>query len=210
MDVYEATIKRRAIRRFQNKPVPYGILKKCVDAARMAPNGHNHQILEFIVADDEKIIPDVVSCLGRSPDPSPKDDDDRPQPGQYPRAFIAILINTVLETATGVPREGHMPAVGAAAENAMLVALENGISSCPMMGFDRDTLKQLLKIPDKYDIPMLISLGYPAEVVVADEASSSVERWVDEQGVRHIPKRRLVDILHRNKFTKSDYNKPYS
>jgi nitroreductase len=201
MDVYEATIKRRSIRRFQNKPVPYEVLEKCIDAARMMPNGHNHQILEFVVVDDEKITPDVVACFGRPPNPSPKDDDDLPQPGQYPRAFIAILINTALETATGVPREGHMPAVGAAAENAMLVALENGISSCPMMGFDREALKQLLKIPDGYYIPMLISLGYADETVIADEFTGSVERWVDKQGVRHIPKRKLADILHRNKFT---------
>jgi nitroreductase len=82
----------------------------------------------------------------------------------------------------------------------MLVALENGVSSCPMMGFESGALKQVLGIPDEYDIGMLISLGYAAESVVADEASGSVERWRDDQGVRHIPKRRLMDILHRNKF----------
>ena len=93
-----------------------------------------------------------------------------------------------------------MPGVGAAAENAMLVALEKGVSSCPMMGFDSGALKQLLGIPGEYDVGMLISLGYADESVVADEASGSVERWTDDRGVRHIPKRRLADILHRNKF----------
>jgi nitroreductase len=200
MDVYEAAIRRRAIRRFRNAPVSYEVLERCVDAARMAPNGHNHQILEFIIVDDEKMIPKVVACYGRPPNPSPQDADDLPQPDQYPRAFIVILINKVLEAATGAPREGHMPGVGAAAENAMLVALENGVSSCPMMGFESGALKQVLGIPDEYDIGMLISLGYAAESAVADETSGSVERWRDDQGVRHIPKRRLADIMHRNKF----------
>ena len=204
MDVYEASIRRRAIRRFQNQPVPYDVLEKCADAARMAPNGHNQQILEFFIIDDAKIVPDVVACFGRPPNPSPEDEADRPQPGQYPTAFIAILINTALEKATGVPREGHMPAVGAAAENAMLVALENGIGSCPMMGFEREALKQLLNIPEGYDIPMLISLGYAGETVVAEDTSGPVARWVDAQGVRHIPKRRLADILHRNRYAKPD------
>ena len=207
MDVYEAAVRRRSIRRFLKDPVPYEVLERCVDAARMAPNGHNHQILEFIVVDDEeKMIPNVVACYSHPPNPSSKDADDLPQPGQYPRAFIAILINRILEDATGVPIEGHMPGVGAAAENAMLVALENGVSSCPMMGFESGALKQVLRIPDEYDIGMLISLGYAAESAIAEETSDSVERWVDEQGVHHIPKRRLADIMHHNRFTKSDYN----
>lgn len=200
MDVYEATLKRRSIRKYQNIPVPYEVLEKCVDAARMAPNGHNQQILEFIVVDDEQMVPDVMACLGRPPNPSPEDEDDRPQPGQYAKAFIAIMINTVLEKATGVPREGHMPAVGGSAENAMLVALENGVSSCPMMGFNRQALMRLLKVPERYEISMLISLGYPAETSVTEEASGSIERWIDASGVRHIPKRRLADIMHRNGY----------
>jgi nitroreductase len=166
----------------------------------MAPNGHNHQILEFVIIDDERLIPSMVACYGHPPKLPVQDADDLPQQDQYPRAFIAILINRTLEVATGVPREGHMPGVGAAAQNAMLVALENGVSSCPMMGLESSALKQLLGIPDDYDIGMLISLGYAAESVVADETSGSVERWTDDDGVRHIPKRRLVDILHRNKF----------
>ena len=200
MDVYEAAVRRRSIRQFRSDPVPYGILERCVDAARMAPNGHNHQILEFIIVDDQEMIPGVIACYMRPPDPSSRDTDGRPQPGRYPRAFIAIMINRTLELATGVPREGHMPAVGAAAQNAMLVALENGVSSCPMMGFKSEALKQLLKIPDDYEISMLISLGYAAESALADETAGPIEPWTDARGVHHIPKRRLEDILHRNKF----------
>ncbi|NIR92185.1 MAG: nitroreductase, partial [Gammaproteobacteria bacterium] len=35
MDVYEAVNKRRSIREFKDVPVPYDMLEKCVDAARL-------------------------------------------------------------------------------------------------------------------------------------------------------------------------------
>lgn len=198
MDVYQATIERRSIRWFQHKPVPYDILERCADAARMAPNGHNHQIMEFLIIDDEKKLPDVQACF--HPPRDAHDLRDMAPPDQRPKAYFIILINTVLEADTGAPRWAHMISVGMAAENAILVALENGVSTCPQMGFNAQELKKALEIPDKYDIGVLISMGYSNESAVAEESTGSVERWIDDQGVRHIPKRKLVDILHRNRF----------
>ena len=53
MTFYETIIKRRSIRRFKDMPVPYKILKNCVDAVRLAPSAANLQPLEYIVVDEE-------------------------------------------------------------------------------------------------------------------------------------------------------------
>ncbi len=45
-----------------------------------------------------------------------------------------------------------------------------------------------------------MALGYPDEKIVLETTFHSVKRWVDEEGVRHVPKRKLEDILYRNRF----------
>lgn len=57
MNVYEAILKRRSIRRFKNKAVPYEVLEKCIDAGRVAPSGRNQQVCEYIVINDAKVLP---------------------------------------------------------------------------------------------------------------------------------------------------------
>lgn len=46
MNLYETIIKRRSIRRFKDMPVPYEVLEKCVNAARLAPSAANLQPCE--------------------------------------------------------------------------------------------------------------------------------------------------------------------
>jgi hypothetical protein len=66
--------------------------------------------------------------------------------------------------------------------------------------FNEANLKLLLEIPEGYDIALVIAMGYPDESPVADAATDSLNIWVDEKGVRHVPKRKLADIIHRNRF----------
>ena len=112
-----------------------------------------------------------------------------------------VLINTELEVEIGAGRTNTLYDVGLAMENMVLVALEEGVGSCVMTGIDKNKIRQLLNIANKYEIAMLLSLGYADESPVIEMAGESVKRWVDRDGVRHIPKRKLVDIIHRNRFS---------
>ena len=82
----------------------------------------------------------------------------------------------------------------------ILVALEQGISACPILNFEDDKLRRVLNIPDKYDIAIVLVLGFPDESPVLEVATESIVRWVDNEGVYHIPKRELKNIIHRNGF----------
>ena len=81
-----------------------------------------------------------------------------------------------------------------------LVALEQGIGACPVLSFDAAKLKPVLNIPDNYDIGLMLVLGYPAESPQIEASTGSIETSVDDKGIRHVPKRQLKDILHRNGF----------
>jgi len=180
MDVYEAIARRRSIRRFEDKAVPWEALEKCIDAARLAPSGRNQQVCEYIVINDAEMLPGMFENIGGSatqpPDQGgPKKDANRRRVSLYD--------------------------VGMAAENIILTALEQGIGACPILMFREADLKLLLDIPEKYEIALVIIMGYPDESPVTDTAGESLRIYVDEKGVRHVPKRKLADIIHRNKFT---------
>jgi hypothetical protein len=44
---------------------------------------------------------------------------------------------------------------------------------------------------------LVLALGYPAETIVLEELGpeGDIRYWHDEQGVHHVPKRRLTEIL---------------
>ncbi len=197
MTVYEAILKRRSIRRFKNKAVPYEVLEKCIDAGRLAPSGRNQQVCEYIVINDAKVLPGIFENIGGSAKMPP----EKGGPGltQTPKAYTLILINKTLEGDAN-RRRVTLYDVGMAAENIILSALEQGIGACPILMFNEKDLKLLLEIPDEYDIALVIIMGYPDESPVAEVAADSVNGWVDDKGLRHVPKRKLADIIHKNKF----------
>jgi nitroreductase len=197
MKVYEAILKRRSIRRFKNKTVPYEALEKCIDAARLAPSGRNQQLCEYIVINDAKVLPGIFENIGGSAKMPP--DKGGPSPSQTPQAYTIVLINKAAE-GDATRRRVTLIDVGLAAENLILTALEQGIGCCPILMFNEQNIKPILEIPDDYDIALVIAMGYPDESPVAEVAGDSLNIWVDDKGLRHVPKRKLEDIIHKNRF----------
>ena len=198
MDVYEAVTRRRSIRRFKNIPVDGGILDKCINAARLAPAGKNRQVCEYIIVDDERLLPRVlnsIKALGGQLRPK-----EGWPPEHNPKAYIITLINKTLEAELGAERRTTNYDAGMATENIILAAFNYGVGSCPLLSFEEDKLRQALNIPSKYDIAIVVSLGFPDESPVAETVTGSIDYLVCRQGVRHVPKRKLEDITHRNKF----------
>jgi len=191
MDIYEIIKKRRTIRRFKQKEIPLELLEKFVDMARIAPSGANMQPLEYIIVNDKKLLEEIfpltrwAGYLG---------EEGPPPEGKRPVAYIVVLINNEIKSPS--PKQDS----GAAIENILLSATYNGIGTCWIGSINRERLREVLHIPDNYEIDSIIALGYPDEESVIEEFSGSVKYWRDEKGIMHVPKRRLKDILHYNKF----------
>ena len=138
---------------------------------------------------------DNVSVWGMLENPK-----EKPTRARAPKAYIIILVNNDLEAEHNAPKWITGYDVGFAAENVILAALGQGLGACPALMFKRDKLKQLLNVPDSHSIGLVIALGYPDESPVTEVSAGSVKMWVDEKGVRHVPKRKMEDILHHNQF----------
>ena len=190
MDVYTAIFSRRSIRRFQQKPIDLELLKKFVDAARVAPSAANLQPLEYFVVTDKKLRSEIFKTIGWAGYIKPK---WTPAENERPMAYIVILVRDTNNK--WYPRD-----VSLASENILLAAEAEGIGSCILCNIDRDRIRAVLNIPDSIYIDSLIALGYKAEHPVIEDMTDSVEYWRDEHQILHVPKRKLEDILHINKF----------
>jgi len=55
-------------------------------------------------------------------------------------------------------------------------------------------------VPEGLAIALVVALGYPAEnPVVETVKDGDIKYWLDENGVLHVPKRDLKDIVRWNK-----------
>ena len=61
---------------------------------------------------------------------------------------------------------------------------------------DRQRLHGVLGLGENYEILLVVALGHPAEKVVIEEAvCGDIKYWRDEEGVHHVPKRALDEII---------------
>ncbi|MFQ6070514.1 MAG: nitroreductase family protein [Candidatus Aminicenantales bacterium] len=191
MSLYDLIVTRRTIRQFKQDEIPDEILEKIVNAARLAPSGSNLQPLEYIVVTQEKVKKLVFSALKWAGYIAPE---GNPKPGHEPAAYVVVLVNT------RVRKRGYEHDAGAAIENMILTAWEEGIGSCWVGSVKKVKVRRALKIPDHYLVDSVLALGYPAEKPVVEETEKSVKYWKDRRGRLHVPKRRLENIIHFNGF----------
>jgi len=189
--VYKLILNRRSIRKFKQHPVSLRLLKKLVNAARLAPSGANLQPLEFIVINNKYMRNEVFKTLTWagyiSPNGTPKED-------ERPAAYILVLINN------GIRTESYQWDVGAAMENMILAALEEGIGSCWIGSINRPKLSETLRIPAHYIIDSILALGYPRENPKIEKLKNDFKYWKDNKGRLHVPKRDLNTVIHFNKL----------
>jgi nitroreductase len=191
LNVYEAAVSRRTIRRFLQKPIPMEVLKKLLNAARLAPSGGNVQPCEYVLVTEKDLLEKVFNTLKWAMYLAA----GTPREGEKPVAYVVVLVNT------GKRAEGGEVDCAAAIENMVLTAWEEGIGACWMASIDREKLREILAIPDYCKVCFVVALGYKAEEpVVEDMRDNDVKYWRDENGVLHVPKRRLEDIVFFNSY----------
>lgn len=192
MKVYDAILSRRSIRRFQQEKIPLDLLESFVNAARLAPSAANLQPLEFFVVFDSKLCSKVFETLSWAGYIKPK---WTPNEDERPVSYIVILTNNSNKN-PWIARDASY-----AAENIMLTAESEKIGSCVLCKIDKEKLHKNLELPEEYNIDSVIALGYKSEKpVVEDIKDNDVKYWRDENEVLHVPKRKLQDIIHINKF----------
>jgi len=190
--LYNLIIKRRSVRRFFQKKISSKILERIVNAGRLAPSAGNLQPIEYIVVNDKIICEKIFGCLKWAAYLN----NWVPEEKERPTAYIVLIVNK------NIKKENFEFDCGAAAENICLAALSFGIGSCILTSINRDEIGKILKVPSHYLINSVIALGYPKEKVVIEDIGSGkdIKYYRDRNGIHHVPKRKLENIIHFNKF----------
>jgi len=114
-----------------------------------------------------------------------------PAEGERPAAYIVILGDNTL-------RRDCQYDAGIAAQSIMLGAAARGLGGCMIGSIQRERLRQILKIPGRYEVLLVLALGKPAEKVVLEKAKDgNIKYWRDSKDVHHVPKRSLKEIILR-------------
>ena len=186
--ISELVKENRSCRRFyEDQAVAPETLKELVNLARMSASGANLQPLKYILSCDPSKNTDIFSCLAWA---GYLKDWPGPAEGERPAAYIVILGDTSISENAGCDH-------GIAAQTILLGAREKGLAGCMLGSIDRNALRDSLNIPSQLKILLVLAIGKPREEVVLETVGSdnSIRYWRDNEGVHHVPKRKLEDII---------------
>lgn len=159
MDVVKAINIRRSIRKYKDKEVSDDLIKELLDAARLAPSGHNSQPWVFKIIKEKVEIeklreqkmfdqdfvytaPVIIVCCAN--------------PESYPKAKVKNDMDD--SDAFRASRD-----LAIATQNLVLRATELGLGTCYIGWVDKVKIKKVLRIPKSYIVPYVITVGYGDE-----------------------------------------------
>lgn len=183
MDFSEVVSARHSCRDFLDRPVGRDVLDKLFEAASLAPSALNEQPWRFYVAEGESrarvgqvmaqstvYLADYIQVLG---------------PERYEEAsrWYTDLGGAPVVIGVSKPRTEDTPslinrclAIGAATENLMLAATNEGLGAC-MVTFSywvREELGAAFGLEEDRVIVAIVVLGYPASEAEAPSHSADV------------------------------------
>jgi nitroreductase len=186
--IAELVKENRSCRRFyEDHAVEPETLKELVSLARISASAANLQPLKYILSSDPRKNAEIFSCLAWA---GYLKDWPGPEEGERPAAYIVVLGDTSISKSADCDH-------GIAAQTILLGAREKGLAGCMLGAIDRNALRDLLNIPSQLKILLVLAIGKPREKVVLETVGSdnSIRYWRDNEGVHHVPKRKLEEII---------------
>ena len=186
--IKELILKNRSYRKFyQDKLIEINTLKELVDLARLSPSGANIQPLRYILANTKEQNDNISKYIFWA---GYYKDWDGPSEGEKPSAYIVLVKDTTLKKDSSQDE-------GIASQSILLGAVEKGLGGCILGNIDKKQLAGVFNLDEKYEIDLVLALGYPKEEVVIETINESgdVRYWRDENEVHHVPKRTLDELI---------------
>jgi len=172
---------RRSIRKYLDKPVEREKILACIDAARLAPSAENVQPWRFLIIDDpvlkERFGNKVFSGIYR--------------PCRFAaKAPVIIVIMARLDIiANRIGKQiqnihFYLIDIGIAGEHIVLQAEELGLGTCWVGWFNSRKARKILKIPRKYKIVALMTMGYYEKKPSREKKRKTIEEiaWFNKIG----------------------------
>jgi nitroreductase len=177
MNTLEAIYKRRAVKHFDNT---HQLSKeeeaKLLEAMIQSPTSFNIQHWRFVILRDPQLRQKIRSQFGN--DQAQITDASllilftadisawKNNPERYwknaPKEVAELLVNWMGPFHEGkewLQRDEAQRSIGMAMQTLMLAAQELGYQSCPMIGFDHESVAELINLPEDFTIGPMVAIG---------------------------------------------------
>lgn len=175
MPLLKSIEARRAFRALDSAPIRKEVLSRLAEAAHLAPSYGNNQSWRIVIVADVARLEALKAAL---------------TPGNYwakkAPAIAAFVTSLDWDGRLDGGRDYALFDLGMAAMAFQLQAVEEGLISHPIAGFNQAAAKQALDIPETAILETLVILGYPgdpsglSEKHLASETSARVRKPLDE------------------------------
>jgi len=179
MDVISAIKKRRSIRNYKPAEISEDVLGRLLNAVRLAPSGGNRQPWKFIVVKDKATKAKLAEVCRFQPGRP----NGQPFIAEAPVVIVACgsenkattcyykdgeVTVTDRQTVVEMMKEGPVEYestlrldVAIALDHLTLAAVEEGLGTCWVAGFDERLVKELLSVPDDMRVLVVMPVGSP-------------------------------------------------
>jgi len=159
-DFMEIIKGRRSVRKYEEKDVPEEILNQIIEAVKWSPSWANTQCWEIIIVKDKALREKLQNTMV-SMNPASK---------AIVSAPVLIALCGKLKSAgyykdnpTTKFDDWFMFDLGIASQTLCLAAEGFGLGTVITGAFNHDQAKEVVKVPDGYELVSLIPMGYPAK-----------------------------------------------
>jgi nitroreductase len=169
VDAYLAIASRRDERRYEPQPLPDDVVSRILDAGRLAGSGSNRQPWTFVVVEGRERIEALAQGVYA------------PENVRGAGLVVAVVVS------------GKGPVsfdAGRAAQNMLLAAWNEGISSCPNGLADRDAVRAALELGEDESPAIVLTFGVPQRR--RDPESRTAADWSARAN-----RRPLEDVVRR-------------
>jgi len=170
MNVSEAIRTKRAIRKFQDNPLPDEVILAILNAGRRSQSSKNEQAWQFIAIRDKSILKALSEC------------------GTWAGHLAGAALGVAILTPDPEGKFQIMFDAGQAAAFMQLAAWELGVGSVPASIYESEKAREILGFPSEWHLRIALSFGYPV-----DEAKMSA---APKKGGR----RPLEEMIHWEKW----------
>ncbi|HRR95271.1 MAG TPA: nitroreductase family protein [Candidatus Ratteibacteria bacterium] len=150
MDFYEVIKTRRSVRNYKDESISEDVLKRVLNAARIAPSGSNRQPWQFIlIRESERKKKMVKLCEGQK------------FVAEVPVLIVACGENIHYNRGNWMGDYSMLVDVAIAVDHLTLAARAEGLGTCWIGSFDNEGIKKFLEIPEDINVVAVIPIGYP-------------------------------------------------
>ena len=156
MDTYLAIASRREDRSYVDRPIPEEVVRRILEAGRVAGSAANRQPWTFHVLEDRALLEIVAETV------------------YVPSNLLDASLVVVISVRGGGPASFD---AGRAAQNMMLAAWNEGVGSCPNGMPEASRTGEALGLESEQQPLIVLSFGYPARP--RNPESRSPEEWIE-------------------------------